>query len=481
MSLTIERLRSRFHAPAPLPAGQCEAWLEALTEADGEALCAGLTRPDEWLLIRRLPLALRWRDDASGAEVTRQWSQALRHALEEALAHPASPEVVRYASRREALADLLYRSALGETARQWAWQRMDLMPRHDSSPDEILSHGVSVLLREPELIWPVLHGLILGESATASLTATLRGLPRSAWQALLRASPRSAGYAQALAEASGRGADAASPESDAPTGAPGVPPDALAADLAAGTNEAVRQLLAWIAARNHFAARYSDVLDVLVAALAWPATATSSAALLASRLSTVHTSLRTRLPGVSGARPSQAEALPPARRAEDLPPLPALPQQFEWSPTRWAGALFWLGRLSAGPLLSWQAGQDLVSLPTLLRALGEALGVSAEDPALRALCGGEVPPGEIPDPARQRATQQVARWAAWLDEAAAELPEPRLETVCRRSGRLRFEAGWIELHLPLDGVDTSIRRLGLDLDPGWLPWLGCVLRIVYDE
>ena len=64
---------------------------------------------------------------------------------------------------------------------------------------------------------------------------------------------------------------------------------------------------------------------------------------------------------------------------------------------------------------------------------------------------------------------------------APDLPLPRIETVCRRGGRLRFEAGWIELHLPLNQVDTAIRRLGLDLDPGWLPWLGCVLRIIYDE
>ncbi|MFY9460548.1 MAG: hypothetical protein WAP57_12435, partial [Aquabacterium commune] len=72
------------------------------------------------------------------------------------------------------------------------------------------------------------------------------------------------------------------------------------------------------------------------------------------------------------------------------------------------------------------------------------------------------------------------RWAAWLDEAAPELAEPRLRTVCQRPGRLRFEPGWIELHLSLDQVDTCIRRMGLDLDAGYLPWLGCVLRIRYE-
>ena len=27
----------------------------------------------------------------------------------------------------------------------------------------------------------------------------------------------------------------------------------------------------------------------------------------------------------------------------------------------------------------------------------------------------------------------------------------------------------------------ALRRLGLDLDPGWLPWLGCIVRFAYDD
>ena len=80
----------------------------------------------------------------------------------------------------------------------------------------------------------------------------------------------------------------------------------------------------------------------------------------------------------------------------------------------------------------------------------------------------------------EHAAALVADWNVWVDEQAPDLPAPRMTSICQRSGRLRFEAGWIELHLPLDSVDTRIRRLGLDLDPGWLPWLGCVVRIIYD-
>jgi hypothetical protein len=39
--------------------------------------------------------------------------------------------------------------------------------------------------------------------------------------------------------------------------------------------------------------------------------------------------------------------------------------------------------------------------------------------------------------------------------------------------------GWLEVRLPLATVDLTIRRAGLDIDPGWLPWLGAVVRYVY--
>jgi hypothetical protein len=60
-------------------------------------------------------------------------------------------------------------------------------------------------------------------------------------------------------------------------------------------------------------------------------------------------------------------------------------------------------------------------------------------------------------------------------EAARQLVLP----VLRRPGVVRAEPGWIEVHLPLAGVDPVVRRAGLDLDPGWVPWLGAVVRYVY--
>jgi len=51
--------------------------------------------------------------------------------------------------------------------------------------------------------------------------------------------------------------------------------------------------------------------------------------------------------------------------------------------------------------------------------------------------------------------------------------------VTDRSGRIEREQGWVDVHLALADVDVDVRRAGLDLDPGWVPWLGCVVRFRY--
>ena len=151
MTLVIDRLRQRLRSERPIEPGRLQAWNQALASLDGHALTAGLTTGDEWLLIRRLPLALRWRDDAAEGDVTLAWQQAVRRGLERVLGDRGNADVVRYADQREALADLLYRSALGDAGRSWAWHRMALVDRPDTAPTAALAHGLARLLREPEI------------------------------------------------------------------------------------------------------------------------------------------------------------------------------------------------------------------------------------------------------------------------------------------------------------------------------------------
>jgi hypothetical protein len=37
----------------------------------------------------------------------------------------------------------------------------------------------------------------------------------------------------------------------------------------------------------------------------------------------------------------------------------------------------------------------------------------------------------------------------------------------------------LDVSLSIDSADIRIRRAGLDLDPGWLPWFGRVVRFHY--
>jgi hypothetical protein len=485
MTLTIERLHTRLHAPVPIDAARCDAWQSALVAQDGDALGAGLVGEDEWLLIRRLRISTRWRADAVDADIGRLWGRALRHVIDEALAGGDRANCVRYRNRRAAIADMVYRSALGERTRQWAWQRMGLIARADMSCEEALAAGVALLLQAPELIWPVLQRLVEAEEAAAALTAVLRMLPASAWAQLLAASPRTSPYAAVAPGAPSSAAEA-------------IPLASAAEDVVdIDGSSAGRRLLAWAAARPYLVRRHLEILAVLLAALVWPAVGRGGEA-ARRRRGLAHARLVAPPPrmrpdrALVAADGMQAElARHPADEATEqagatpaLPELPELPEPERWQPTRWAGALFWLGRMAASGAFEWLDRQEDAPADgprLLLHAVARALGVPDDDVAHSVFCGGSVPRREVPARFTAYAEALIARWAVWLDDAAPELPEPRLVAVCRRSGRIRQEPGWIELHLPLAGVETSIRRLGLDLDPGWLPWLGCVLRIHYDD
>ncbi|MGZ7080125.1 MAG: hypothetical protein ACXVJT_11980 [Thermoanaerobaculia bacterium] len=54
-----------------------------------------------------------------------------------------------------------------------------------------------------------------------------------------------------------------------------------------------------------------------------------------------------------------------------------------------------------------------------------------------------------------------------------------IDFVCRRDARIACDPGWIEVHFALEDVSNEIRFAGLDLDPGWIPWLGVVVRFIY--
>ena len=126
----------------------------------------------------------------------------------------------------------------------------------------------------------------------------------------------------------------------------------------------------------------------------------------------------------------------------------------------------------------------------LIRALTGDAPDSLHDPAVRALAG--LPPDSpVPEPAPSPAQHARLRrhaddWARATTEriGAAEEPDPAPRDVViritARAGTVTFSPSWSEFHLRLSDVDLDVRRAGLDLDPGFVAWLGAVVVIRYE-
>ena len=77
----------------------------------------------------------------------------------------------------------------------------------------------------------------------------------------------------------------------------------------------------------------------------------------------------------------------------------------------------------------------------------------------------------------------VRRWLRASDRACRGVDEQRLSLrrLVRRVGLVRVTATHLDVTMPLAQADLRVRRLGLDLDPGWVTWLGRVVAIHYQE
>jgi hypothetical protein len=162
--------------------------------------------------------------------------------------------------------------------------------------------------------------------------------------------------------------------------------------------------------------------------------------------------------------------------------------------TEWGGLLFLLNLApEAGLPHAVLAEPDLGgrSLPWLLQAVAVTLvPVPGDDPALAAFAGldhAEPSPWRTGPDATAGESRAVRRIAGrWAQAAASALGRPEDEgaaavrALAARRGTVVFAPGWIEVVFALDDVDVDVRVAGLDLNPGWIPWLGCVLRYRYE-
>lgn len=193
---------------------------------------------------------------------------------------------------------------------------------------------------------------------------------------------------------------------------------------------------------------------------------------------------RSRPADEAAAAPSAAPAPEPpplsSNAASTMPLPPAAEHDFL---TRGGGLFFLLNVLNLPALRGWRAAltepqagwRELARLavrigaptdPPLAAFLAQACGLDAGTSAAAAL-----------------AALGTGHDAATVDAAARRFHGDAALAALRaeRPARVRASASRVDVHLGLADASLDIRRAGLDIDPGWLPWLGRVVRFHYDR
>ena len=183
--------------------------------------------------------------------------------------------------------------------------------------------------------------------------------------------------------------------------------------------------------------------------------------------------------------PAQPIAAPEATPREPAQPLePERDAQPRWTllerpqPTHYGGLYFVLrplARLGFDAFLAEHPELDELDLGVrLLAHIADAQGIAADDPIRIAL---DLPPLDAPglDPLHDAIEVWCAAVAAWLDRHA----ELDLTTVVRRDAAVLCSRTHLDVIFDMESSDVRIRKVALDIDPGWVPWLGRVVQFHY--
>jgi hypothetical protein len=157
--------------------------------------------------------------------------------------------------------------------------------------------------------------------------------------------------------------------------------------------------------------------------------------------------------------------------------------------TEWGGLLFLLHIV--GETAVYARAIDAPSLKghsvgwTLHRVAMLIVPCDPRDPSALAFAG--LPPDAQPPDEDEPSEEAVItlldivrtiRLAA-AERLAADPDADDFFSLCARKAEVVADPGWFDIRFPLDSVSLRVRRAGLDLDPGYLPWLGVVVRFTY--
>ena len=140
-------------------------------------------------------------------------------------------------------------------------------------------------------------------------------------------------------------------------------------------------------------------------------------------------------------------------------------------------------RRIAGDAPGWRILEDAAGrMPLGLWRVGEGGDVRARvRSVLRALLGRDqrVRRGAPRVPGPGAATQMIAAWCQAARRWCRRYARLPAHAIAARPGQVRATATHIDVFLPLGDAAAHVRAAGLDVDPGWVPWLGRVVLFHY--
>lgn len=510
-TLTIRRFQARYHL-RPSQFDQRDRLNRLIPQVTGDALEMALDRvgisPSEVVCIRSLNLLIRLQLSRTDSSLVQDWAELLANAIAAALTN--ATVAVRYRTRSLALIDMGAKIAQQRFELAWAWRQAGFWDSSGNLSGNLTDLAAAAdqftraLTREPEFAIPVLVAL----AAQGLLDRLAHQWNGEAWLQIAAAVMQSGGSAsQAILSeiATPVPADEQHLQSLQAQG-----PSAMLAAQASRIIEQSRILanlpIARMSPNALHAAILLAVLEVEPSLLRAPPSRLID--LVRTVFERVH-ELPTRLQTRQGIEDRSPKASPPFVAPPAIEPVTASkaisPNDSSKTPLA-DQSVAPEYRTAFGGLLFLLRLEDILGVP--VRAL-EFSPVTArglqwfqhrlalalqplepDDPAALAFCGlpPQAPHPSLDQPSPSPAEQDfingcVTDLSAALREALQkpdENPQKLLQFVCWRRARILADPGWIDVRLDMGDLSVEIRRAGLDLDPNFIPWLGIVMRFVYE-
>ena len=517
--LTIDHFHARYEGLDRVTSDRLDRVMSTMLEP---ALRRALAdhRLDELyaICIPSMDIAIDIEADLSLPAVARQWADRLAAEVAEVVETcrgASSPSAIGavavgpsdsgdvfvvYRRAVDALLDLVTSVATGDRTRLWAWNQIGLWPRSSQpSADDV----ALIVARHPSLAGAVVR--VAGEqgplrwtsrgwhSVAAAVVAAFRadtavGLAAGSFD---QRGTSSFGEPDA---GSGRGLAAGSSEPDSEPPEPSPMPDHHR--LAALIPPSI-----W----RHASPAERYALAVLALAVGSPSQARDPravAAVAAAAVTSSPTRTESRAWSTTDPQPDAAPTTPttvnasetlygstearPAHGADDHPPIRTIESGLERTLSDYGGVLFLIHPLRELDVVDELGGTDpglaLAELVSLIT------GVAIDDPVVGVISGGggEASGNAVIDPSidRELLEDQADRVRSWLTQRVsidADQPEDGdpFGWIWSRRTVIDHTPGWIEATMALDSVDVRVRSAALDLDPGFVWWLGSVVRFRY--